>query len=237
MTDRSRFQRSLDTLASVAILVTCGVVVWSLLLRSESGPSSAAAAAPPTRQLPVIPVEAVRVDGVEYAGSAQSELAVLLFSDFQCPFCRNFAVNDWAGIRASFVDTGIIRFGFVHMPIEKIHPEAAAASKAAICAGRQGKFWPMHDLLFDASPFDSVGLLRRAGVLRLDSGQFSTCLAAEAPELKANAELAKVLGVTGTPTFYFGRFQGDDRILFVDRFEGARPAAEFQRVIDGLSQR
>ena len=73
---------------------------------------------------------------------------LLDFSDFQCPYCAEYALDELPRIKRELVDTGILSYGFLHFPLKGIHPEAAAAGAAAECAGRQGRFWEMHDRLF-----------------------------------------------------------------------------------------
>jgi protein-disulfide isomerase len=61
------------------------------------------------------------------------------FSDFQCPYCANYALDELPRIKRELVDTGIVSYGFLHFPLKGIHPEAAAAAAAAECAGQQGR--------------------------------------------------------------------------------------------------
>ena len=73
-------------------------------------------------------------------------MVIAEFSDFQCPFCKRFFDQALASIRRR--EGADVALAFLHFPIVKLHPNAGNASAAAVCAGDQGKFWPMHDLLF-----------------------------------------------------------------------------------------
>jgi protein-disulfide isomerase len=68
------------------------------------------------------------------------------FSDFQCPFCKRWTESSLGAVRKRLGDD--VAIAFLHFPITQIHPNAGNASVVAICAGQQGKFWEMHDLLF-----------------------------------------------------------------------------------------
>src|SRR5256712_1085612 len=69
-------------------------------------------------------------------------------SDFQCPYCRQFALTVFPTLEREFVHTGKVRFVYVNFPLTAIHRHAVAAAAVAMCAARQNRFWPVHDLLF-----------------------------------------------------------------------------------------
>ena len=69
-------------------------------------------------------------------------------SDFQCPYCRRFALETFPALEKEYISTGKVRWVFVNFPLTSIHANAVAAAATALCAARQGAFWPMHDLLY-----------------------------------------------------------------------------------------
>src|SRR5262249_11995102 len=81
-------------------------------------------------------------------GAATAKVAMIEFSDFECPFCRRYFRDSYAQVDRDYVSTGKIRYVFRHFPLPGIHPRAMKAGEAAACADRQKKFWPFHDLLF-----------------------------------------------------------------------------------------
>ena len=90
---------------------------------------------------------AVPVNAVDHTlGPADARVTVVEYGDFECPICKQaapvvkLAMNRFAGR---------IRFVYRHFPLEDVHPHALLAAEAAEAAGGQGKFWQMHDLLFD----------------------------------------------------------------------------------------
>ena len=86
------------------------------------------------------------VRGAQFEGNPDAKVVIAEFSDFQCPFCKRWVESSLAGLRERLGDD--VALAFVHFPITQIHPNAGNASVVAMCAGEQGQFWPMHDLLF-----------------------------------------------------------------------------------------
>ena len=97
-------------------------------------------------RLAILP-ERPDASGAPIEGSPDAPVVVLEFSDFECPFCQRWYVDTLPGIRARVGDD--VAIAFFHFPLTQIHPNAAMAHAAAECAGSQGKFWEMHDLLFE----------------------------------------------------------------------------------------
>ena len=139
---RSRLWSVLDRAATVAVLVAAVAFFWNGGLRSA--PSGGA---PADRQTIPIPEDPVALDGTQMMGSPTARVVLMEFSDFQCPYCGRFAQETLPGLRAKYVDAGLVQFVFRHNPLP-VHPNAQAAAEAAICAARQGNFWGMHDQLF-----------------------------------------------------------------------------------------
>ena len=86
--------------------------------------------------------------GDAYRGDPDAELVVIEISDFQCPYCRRHVRETQPAIDEAYVETGKVMWVFKHMPLQN-HLQATAAAAAAECAGEQGAFWEMHDLLFE----------------------------------------------------------------------------------------
>jgi protein-disulfide isomerase/outer membrane murein-binding lipoprotein Lpp len=85
--------------------------------------------------------------GAPIEGDPDAAVVILEFSDFECPFCQRWYQETLPDIRAQIGDD--VAIAFLHFPLTQIHPNAASAHAAAECAGEQGKFWEMHDLLFE----------------------------------------------------------------------------------------
>ena len=151
-------------------------------------------------------------------GRPDAPVTVYEMADFQCPACRQFAVNVFPTLEREFIEPGKVRWVFIHLPLTSIHPNAVAAAEVATCAGRQGRFWRTHDLLYQlqddwakvAQPRAVlVSMARRAGV---DRAKLLACLdgGTARAEVERDAQRATRSGARGTPSFYIegGLLQG-----------------------------
>ncbi len=86
------------------------------------------------------------ITGAPIEGNANAKVIVAEFSDFQCPFCKQWTDSSLRTLRAELGDD--VALAFLHFPIVQIHPNAGNAAVVSVCAQQQGKFWQMHDLLF-----------------------------------------------------------------------------------------
>jgi len=139
-------------------------------------------------------------------------------------------------LEAEYGATGKARFVFRHFPLRK-HSFARQAAVAAVCAGRQGKFWEMHDRLFaQGAELDEPELARRAAEIRLDPSQFTKCLSADSSSEIVDRDVtsASASGVMSTPTFFFGIEEPDGRVRVKSAMSGARPIGEFRTRLDDL---
>jgi len=167
-------------------------------------------------------------------GAATAQVGVLVYSDFECPYCARFARDTMPTLVRDYVDRGRVALAFKHLPLEAIHPRARKAAEAAECAGEQGRFWQMHDLLFALpralQPSDLNSKAARLGIDRLS---FSRCLDGEmAVRVDNDLEEARELMVSGTPTFFFGALQRDGTIRVIRRESGAIPPKAFSKILD-----
>lgn len=165
-------------------------------------------------------------------GSASAPVTVYEMSDFQCPFCKRHVDQTFPVLEREYIATGKVRWVFINYPLTSIHPNAVPAAELAMCAGRQGKFWEAHHLVFrtqkvwaplkDPGPFlaslvDSLGLSRTAVLPCLEQGQTRK-------EIQTDAEGSARAGAQSTPSFYI---EGG---LMV----GAQPIQIFRQVLDSI---
>jgi len=131
-------------------------------------------------------------------------VSVVVYSDFQCPFCARFA-GPLREAQAKGAGGSKIDLQFKHFPITAIHPAAQLAHQAALAAKAQGKFWEMHDLLFsNQRQAQRADLLGYAKTLGLDLARFERDMDSEAIKKVIAADVAEGtrLGISGTPTFF-----------------------------------
>jgi len=134
-------------------------------------------------------------------GNEQAPITVVEFADFECPYCRQ-AEDTLQLIMAKHPND--VRLFFRQLPLASIHPNALIAARAAVCADRQGKFWPMHDAMYsDQKALSEPALKDTAKRLGLDTDVFSACLTDEATtkSIFADIKAADELNITGTPFF------------------------------------
>jgi protein-disulfide isomerase len=114
-----------------------------------------------------------------------------------------------------------VRVVFRNLPLTQIHPNAKIAAEAAVCADRQGKFWEMHDAMYDDQSALNLDALKSAATrLGLDADRFSACLAdgSTSQSLDLDAKAAHELGLTGTPYFFVNGRPIDGNVP-VEKFE------------------
>lgn len=165
-------------------------------------------------------------------GRADAPLTLVEFTDFQCGFCARFAETIFPEIRRRYVETGQLRVVSRNLPLA-FHANAPAAARAAIAAGLQGQYWPMHEMLFAhqtaLGPDDLLGYARALG---LDVERFAADLNSPATQARLEADLAAAAaaGIRATPTFVLGR-TADGGVLDGERIDGAQPFAVFDAAI------
>jgi len=141
-------------------------------------------------------------------GPAHAPVTLVEYGDFECPYCRH-AEPAVKMLLQRFA--GELRFAFRHYPMEEFHHHALLAAEAAECAGAQGRFWPMHDLLLDdPAHLQRKHLLAHAERLELDMPRFSTALDDHLylQRVREHIDGAKRSHVRATPSFFVnGRVQ------------------------------
>lgn len=221
------WRRHLDVAATVLVILTCGALLWRTF-GSQGTPTP--------RPEPPLPSEPVSIEGAATTGSLEALAVMIVFSEFECPFCASFAKDTWPTLLRDYVEPGRLLVAYRHFPLEQIHPNAVAAGKAVECASRENQFWQMHNVLFDQPrPLDPGQFPGMAANLGLDPMAFDLCMLQDA-ETRVRADMAegRTLGVSGTPTFFFGRRAGAHEVTILSRLTGAKPVAEFNAAIDGL---
>src|SRR6266545_2125162 len=172
-------------------------------------------------------------------GEATAKVTVVEVSDYHCPFCRRQTLQTLPRLMAEYVNTGKVRYVFVDYPIAQLHPDSFKSHEAAACAGDQGKYWQMHDLLFTNSPArDASQLSAQASMLGLDMKKFDACMnggngGAHAAEIRAGIARVQQLGVGGTPLVLIGLTPVPGAPMkVISSVYGAKPYAEFKAAID-----
>lgn len=169
-------------------------------------------------------------------GSKDAKVAIIEFSDFQCPYCGRFAKETLPQLKRDFIDAGVVQFIYRDNPLESIHPFALKASAAAECAGQQGKYWEMHDAIYSQQgELAETILFDHTKALRLDSATFSKCLDGGAvARIKEDQAEASRLGLQSTPIFLIGRIESNGTVKVTRRINGAAPYETFKATLKEL---
>ena len=170
-----------------------------------------------------------RADQSRIRGDSSARVWLVMVSDFQCPYCRQWHDEVFPSIVREYVDTRKVRIAYVHLPVSS-HQHALESAEASMCAGVQGRFWEMHDAIFRTQArwsrmevpralFDSL-----AASVGVQPAPYRACVESTAtrPMVLADARRVSEAGATVTPTFFIGN----------ERVEGAMPLPEFRAALD-----
>jgi protein-disulfide isomerase len=135
-------------------------------------------------------------------GPSSARVTLVEYGDFECPNCKQAA----PAVKLLLVRfPGRVRFVYRHFPLEGVHPHALHAALAAEAAGAQGKFWQMHDLLFEnQSHLDPHQIRHYAERLELDLARYAAEMADQRylQRVREHIEGGERSGVRATPTFF-----------------------------------
>jgi protein-disulfide isomerase len=165
-------------------------------------------------------------------GKDDAPVTIAEFSDYQCSHCAKFHSETFAALKTKYIDTGKLRFVSRDFPLA-FHPWAMVAAEAARCAGDQGKYWEMRDGLMRHSGDLSPAVIEQAAQsLPLNQALYHACTESRKyySAIKADQEAALAAQIPATPGFVIGK--STDDALEGKRVMGARPLAEFEKLID-----
>src|SRR3989344_2262592 len=219
MTDNSK--KNLITSLSIiggAVIIAGAVVFVGQTLKIGENPGTAALVQPEESSA------VISIEGEPILGDPNAKVLMVEVSDFQCPYCANYALNTFPEIKKEYVDTGKVKIVFKNFPLP-FHPFAQKAAEAGDCVKEQGKFWEYKEDLFNNQQNISIDDLKKyAKDLGLDVQRFDSCLDSGKFEEKVKKDVQEAIGagVEGTPTFFING----------EKFVGALPFSEFQKIID-----
>jgi protein-disulfide isomerase len=176
-----------------------------------------------------------RADASRSKGADSAEITIIEISDFQCPYCGEFARTTYPRLDSAYIRTGRARMIYIHLPLGN-HAQAFRAAEASMCAGAQGRFWEMHDRIFAAQrewsgAEDAVAQFEAmAGDLEIDLPAYRDCMinGRTASLVVSDAMQAAQAGIGGTPSFIINSPAGQRTL------GGAVPFEQFASEIDAL---
>ncbi len=174
-------------------------------------------ALPPEYAVPTpaaIPVEASSV--AWSAGNPDAPVQIVEFTDYQCPFCQQYAMETFPTVFAEMIESGRVFYALKDLPLDSLHPEAIVAGTAVRCAGEQDAYKEMHDAVFanqalwggSGEPAAIDAFVALAEELSLDGAALRSCidLGEQRNKVLANQQEAIAMGVSSTPTFYINGY-------------------------------
>ncbi|MFH0779429.1 MAG: thioredoxin domain-containing protein [Parcubacteria group bacterium] len=222
--------------AGLALIAVVGFFVMLGIVFSNKQAINSAASAQPTADAiqpavdqPAAVQEVPAVNSDDFVlGNKDSKVTVILYTDFECPFCLTHHEQTVNNLVKDYVDTNKIKFVLRNYPLS-FHANAQKAAEAFECAAELGKGWEMMNLLFSANKAQTMSVDQwktDAKTLKLNTSKFNDCLDSGkyAKKIADIVSAAVAAGVDGTPaTFINGRLIG-----------GAQPYDMFKQAIDGL---
>ena len=178
----------------------------------------------------------VSVDAKSFKGDRNAKLTLIEFSDYQCPFCARHFRQTLPQIEKDYINTGKIKYVLRDFPLESIHNDAFKAAEAVNCAGEQGRYWEMHDRLFqNQNQLGAADLPKHAQAIGLKVADFEECLTngRHGAEIRKDIDDGQRAGVQGTPTFFLGLQEPHGKTVKVLRvIVGAQPYTQFKATIE-----
>lgn len=231
----------------IAALVIGGAVIYSNGLKSVGKNGTT-----PTPSGETVEINLTSDDKI--LGQSKAKLTMFEFSDYECPYCARFHKLTRPEIVSNYIDTGKMKTVFRAMPF---HTNSLMDTQAVFCAEKQGKYWEMHNLIFDKKNSDETltadSLAKYAGDLGLNKTSFSECLTAQGDYDKINeiAKAAQDAGILATPivlitkdlpaevdaNYVIEQLQAGTSVIAIDNgviIIGAQAFSTFQTEIDKL---
>ncbi|VAW61082.1 hypothetical protein MNBD_GAMMA09-480 [hydrothermal vent metagenome] len=165
-------------------------------------------------------------------GSSDAPVTIVAISDYQCPYCKRFADTTMKDLKKDYIDTGKVRIVFKDYPLA-FHAQAKKVAQAAHCAGDQGKYWQMHNILFqDIKKTEASDFINNASQLTLDTKTFKHCISGNRHYNAIEKDIADATqaGLSGTPSFVIGKTTRD--IIEGDVIAGAHSISSLKKYIE-----
>jgi len=167
--------------------------------------------------------------GLPAIGAVSARFVIVEFTDYECPFCRQFHQLTYADLKQQYIDTGTVRFYSVNFPLEK-HARALTVAQATQCAHDQRVFFALQDQIF-ANPerLDNGTMLAYAARIKMDQLLFRQCLESGKyiSQIQQSVKSYLEKGVQGTPSFLVGKNTGTT--IDGELITGAVPFGIFQK--------
>lgn len=167
-----------------------------------------------------------------FLGNKDAPVTIVEFTDLQCPFCRRAFVTTFPQLKKEYIENGKVLYVVKDFPLS-FHPSALPAAIYANCANEQGKYWEVHDAIFNNQQKQGFGTIQFSendikqwisGIDGLDMKKLEACVKSGKYEKEIRQDISEGIaaGVGGTPTFFIN---GREVV-------GAQPYSVFKQIID-----
>ena len=228
--DSSSLRKEIDELKAGQQKILAEIEELKKILTALGTEAEAAPARPPADMT-------LNVAGDTFKGERGARLAIIEYSDFQCPFCGSYSRETFPKIDENYVKTGKVRYIFRDFPLQQMHPNALQAAEAAHCAGDQSKFWEMHARLFaNQRALSARDLFQHGQALGLDMAKFNQCIMGGKyrDAIRKSMAEGERFGVEGTPTFLLGVVGPDEKVKVIRTLVGAETYDDFKATLEEL---
>lgn len=175
----------------------------------------------------------LKMTETNFLGKADAPLTVVEFTDYQCPFCRQYHIGAFDQVTKNFIDTGKVRYFSRDLALE-FHEHAKRAANAVRCAGEQEHYWDYrHTVFVNAAKLTRDDLLNYARDMKLDMDNFTGCVDTDKYKdaIQKDSADAGTVGISGTPAFVVGKVDSNG-VLQGAKFVGALPYAVFEKKLN-----
>lgn len=184
-----------------------------------------------TQNTDTVSMDQIKIEGQPTLGSSDAPVTMVLYEDFECPFCQRFEQNAVPKIKKNYVDTGKVRLVWKDFPLDRLHPWATPAAEAMECVYRQNEkaFWPVKNKIFANQNSISQSNVNQqikswAAEEGVSKSAVQSCLDSGNPgeAVQADKSEGRSIGVSGTPT----------AIVNGQKIVGAQPYSRFKTIIE-----
>ncbi|MEW5947080.1 MAG: thioredoxin domain-containing protein [bacterium] len=169
----------------------------------------------------------------QFRGNKDAPVAMVEFTDMQCPFCKRYFQQTFPALMKDYVETGKLKYVQINLPLP-FHQQAQKAAEALYCANEAGRFWEMREKEFiNQDNLSPEALQKYASELGIKPEAFKQCLDSGryASKVQEDLSIANRAGVRGTPGFIVARTRGDGKVRGT-YISGAVPTENFVAVIE-----
>jgi protein-disulfide isomerase len=225
-----------------SLVISAGLLANAVRDANVAGAATTATSSSTTSSEDAVTTATTNIDDDAILGNPETaKVAIVEFSDYECPYCKRFRDETLDTLKEKYIDTGLAIFVYRDLPLSFHEPAASMSANATECAQAQAGsvgYFTVHDWIFANTGTNGVGyeldaLIAAAPSLGLDGTALKSCIEAETykTEIEKDASDATNIGINGTPGFVIGTL-GADGSVTGEIITGAMPTAVFEQTIE-----